>query len=274
MRSAVLLTVFFGCAHCWAQGRVIAELKDANTVIQVRMLPQSAFTLVEMRTVADEFLKSDATAHSIAVLSVYEDGDVAAREAGAICEGGYTQWRAYYDDFPKGRLLAGSVISIRGDAVLRLRTIEGAIIRQVISGTDPTNVSAGGDQFEIMSISGRSRSRFEGCGVAGVVEPVLYLKTDATLSESLCKRATSILVERLGRTYILTHFRNDAWFLCGQFPIVYPYSPFERPPTKVAYSALPELACSISCKSGPNCIRSGQQQSRSVVSSPGWLESQ
>jgi hypothetical protein len=257
MRSVFLLTLSFGYAHCWAQARIIAELKDADTVIQVRMLPQSAFTLVEMTTVADEFLRSDAAAHSIAVLSVYADRDIAAREAGAICEGGYRQWRAYYDDFPKGRLLAGSVISIRGDSVLRLRTLEGTVIHRVINGTDPTNVSVGGDQFEILSISGRSRSRFEGCGIVGVVEPVLYLKTDATLSESLCKRVTSTLVERMGRKYISTDFRNDPWFLCGQYPIVYPYWPFEKPPAKVAYDGLPELACSISCKGAPNCTRSG-----------------
>lgn len=253
MRSVFLFTLCFGYAHCWAQAHVVAELKDANTLIQVRTLPESAFTLVKMRRLADEFLSSDATAHSIAVLSVYADPDVAAREAGAICDGGYRQWRTYYDDFPKARLLAASVISIRGDAVLRLRTLLG-IIHQVISGTDPTSVSVGRDQFEILSISGRSRSRFEGCGIAGVVEPVLYLKTDATLSESLCERATSTLAERLGRKYISTTFRNDRWFLCGQFPIVYPYSSFKKPPTRATYNSLPELACSISCKNSSHCI--------------------
>jgi hypothetical protein len=250
----LLLLPILGIVDCWATGETISNLRDATTVLQVRILPRCAFNIDEIRKVATEFLQLEAATHEIAVLSLYASRDIAAQETGVSCESGYPQWRSYYDRFPKRSLLAAEVISIGKDAVLRLRT--DSIVREVIRGSDPTQIVVGGVKFDLTFVSGRVRSRFESCGSAGDIDPIVYLQTNAILTEEISKQATAALSARFKSKYIWAHFRNDQWFLCGQFPIVYPYSAWDRPPSEDAYYTLPDYACSIPCSGIPRCVGS------------------
>ena len=254
MRPLLLLVLFVSSTRSSPLAEIVGETRDNNTVVQIRILPKSAFNLVDMKKVAEQFLRSDAAGHTTAVLSMYGDRNVAAQESGVSCESGYLQWKVYYDGFPKDPLMAADVISIRGDAVLRLRTPDDAIVRHVMVGKDPTLVSLDGIEFEILWLTGRLRSRFEGCGVAGTVDPILYLKTTATLTEDLCQRITSMFAATLGAKYIWTNFRNDHWFLCGQFPIQYPFLPLGPLPSEVAFYNLPDFACSVFCDGASRCL--------------------
>lgn len=127
-------------------------------------------------------------------------------------------------------------------------------MRHVLRGKDPTQLAVDGIEFDVLLLGGRLRSRFEGCGVAGAVDPVVYLRTDNALTAELCQRVTTTLAATLGTKHVWTHFRNDHWFLCGQFPIQYPYSPSTPPPSEVAFYSLPEFTCSIFCDGSPRCI--------------------
>jgi hypothetical protein len=256
MRQWLSVLLVLGSTACWALDEIVGDLSDDTSVIQVRVLPISKFNRADIKELAGRFLGSASKGRNLAVLSMFADRNVAALETGVSCESGYPQWRAYYHNPPKDALAAADVISIGKDAVVRLRTPDGTIVRDVIRGTDPTQFSVDGATFEILQVSGRVRSRFEGCGVPGSIDPVIYLKTSSNLTEELCQRATSLLTVRLDKKQIWTHFRNDHWFLCGQFPIWYPYSAPAQPPSEKAYYALPDFSCSVSCDDVPRCLGS------------------
>ena len=181
MRKLCVLLVFLGAISCRAADRVAGHLKDGNSLVRLQILPSSTFNLRDMERVARRFLDGAAKSRTTAVLLIYADRTIASQEA-AGCEGNYLQWKLLYDNFPKGPLLAASVISLQGDAVLWLRTLDGSVFRRVLSGRDPTQISVDGVPLEILFVTARIRSQFEGCGAPGTLDPVLYLKTSATLS--------------------------------------------------------------------------------------------
>src|SRR5690242_10619507 len=239
MKTLSVLLLFLGAILCRASDRVIAEMKDKDTLVRLQILPNSTFNLRDMERVARRFLDGAAKAHTTAVLLVYADRTVAAQE-GAGCEGNYLQWKLLYDNFPKGVLLAADVISLRGDSVLWLRTSDGSIVRRVLSGKDPTQISVDGVPLEISFVWARIRSRFEGCGTPGAIEPVLYLRTNAPLSANFCQRVTSWLAAGLGAKHIWAEFANDRWFPCdARFPLRYPFSLPEPPPSEATFFSLP-----------------------------------
>lgn len=239
---------------CRAADNATGDLKDSNTLVRLQILPSSKFNLTDMETVARRFLGGPAKARATAVLLVYADRAIAAQEA-AACESTYLQWKLLYDKFPKSTLLTAVVISLQGDAVLWLRTLDGSVSRRVLSGKDPTSISVDTIPLEILLVTARVRSKFERCGTPGALDPVLFLKTSAPLNEGFCKRVTSWLSTRLGVEHIWVEIANTPWFPCdGRFPLHYPFSPQGRPPSEDAFYNLPMFSCSIFCDGQPSCL--------------------
>jgi hypothetical protein len=256
MRAFPVLLLFLGVISCEASGTVVHDLKDNDTLLRLEVLPDSTFNLTDMERVARRFIGGAAKTHKIAVLAAYADQAVAAEEA-AGCGSNYLNWKLFYDSFPKRVLLASYVISLRGDAVLWLRTSDGSIFRRVLSGNDPTQVSVDGIPLEILYVNGRIRSRFEGCGTTGAIDPVLYLRTNAALSAKFCQRVTLWLAARVGAKHIWAEFANDPWFPCdSRFPLRYPFSPAGPPLSETAFYGLPGFSCSIFCDAEPRCLSS------------------
>jgi len=254
MRTLSFTLLVVGSICCPAADRVNGDLKDSSTLVRLQILPSSKFNLTDMERVARRFLAGPAEARTTAVLLVYADRAVAAQQA-AACEDNYLQWKLFYDKFPKSALLAAAVISLRGDAVLWLRTLDGSVSRQVLSGKDPTPISVDGIPLEILFVTARIRSRFEACGTPGTLDPVIFLKTSAPLNESFCKRVTSWLSTRLGAQHIWVEIANVPWFPCdGRFPLHYPFSSQELPPSENAFYNSPMFSCSIFCDGQPRCL--------------------
>jgi|SRR5580658_6008856 hypothetical protein len=256
MRILPVLTLFIGATPCLAPGEVVSDLEDGETLLRLETLPSAKFNLSDMEGVARRFLGGAAKGHRTAVLSIYADRAVPAQEAGS-CEGNYTQWKSLYDSFPKHARLAAYVISVGSDAVLWLKASDSDIVRKVLSGNDPARVSVDGEPLEILFVNGRIRSRFDGCGMPGTVDPVLYLRTSATLNAEFCRRATSSLAARLGARHILAEFANDPWFPCdGRFPVQYLFLPARPPLSESAFYGLPGFSCGIFCDGEPRCLSS------------------
>ena len=256
MRTLPTSFMFLAVVHCLASPRVIPDLKDSDTLLRIEILPDSRFNLTDMEKVARRFLGGAAKGHKTARLSIYTDRTVAAEE-GAACEGNFPQWKLRYDSFPKRTLLAANVISLRGDAVLWLRTSDGGVFRRVLTGKDPTQISVDGVPLEILFVTGRIQSRFEVCGTPGTVVPILYLRTDAALDAEFCQRVTSWLAAKLGAKHIGAEFTNDHWFPCdGRFPLRYPFSSAEPPLSEAAFYSLPGFGCDIFCGPEPLCLSS------------------
>lgn len=252
MRLALI--ALFCIVICFAQDAIISEIRDDRTLIQVRVAHEAASGPAGMEREARRFLEDLGRTRILSRLSMYSRRDVAEAQNGGMCEGSYLSWKAHYDAFPKGDFVASDVTSIGGDSVLRLRARDGTVTRKVVRGKDPTQIVVDGVRFDLLFVSGRLRSRFEGCGVPGTVDPVLFLQTDATLTPAICERATSWLATKLGANHVWTHFRNDRWFICSQFPVVFPFLPAEPLPSSPALASSREYSCSIFCEGPPRCM--------------------
>ena len=253
MRTSAIVVALIGTAYGQVPKDAGGAIEDSEVSIQFRVMPEAVFNLAHMTDVARKFLGTAAATHRIAVLIAYDSAAVAAHEA-ASCEGSYRQWRLLYDHFPQVPLAAAQVISFGPDAVLRLRTPKGDIQRLVLRGVDPTEFSFEGNRFEILHATGRVRSIFEGCS-PGTVEPILFIRTTASLDENLCERSTSWLAARLGREHAEVEFANNRWFPCeARFPLLYPFGPVEPQPSEEEYYALQGVSCSLDCDGKPRCL--------------------
>jgi hypothetical protein len=252
MRQVLILLI--STVYCFAQGVVISEIKDERTFIQTRVLPERTFSPAGMARLARRFLDDLGHGRTLSRLSMYSRQDVAEAQNGGMCEGSYLPWKAHYEAFPKAGFLSSDVTSIGDNSVLRLRARDGTVTRRVLHGEDPTQVVVDGVSYEILFVTGRVRSRFEGCGVPGTIDPVLFLKTDATLNPAICQRVTSWLAATLGVNHVWTHFRNDRWFICSQFPVVFPFLSAEPLPSSTSLVSSPEYSCSIFCEGSPRCM--------------------
>ena len=231
-------------------GHVVAELRGNEIFVQVRTLDAAAFLPLTIEGIAHDFLASTSRGHYASILEMYSDR---AFVVGQSCEEIYRQWRLFYDDLAKKPLVAAEVIAVGDNVILRLRNSSGRITRRILQGHDPTQVSVGGVTFEILYLTGRRHSRFERCGHAGDIDPAVYLKTSAVLSEELCQRVTSQLAAALGVKQMYAHFRNDHWFICSVFPVRFPFTSQETPPSEAEYYALPEFTCSLDCNGAASC---------------------
>jgi hypothetical protein len=226
-------------------------LKSRNALIEERVVGRQELTLAAAVRASREIL-SQETARKLKVLAIYNDPQAAAEEV-VFCES-YKQWSLLRNAFPKARFGAAQLVAIGNDAMLLVRLEDGGVSRQILSGTDPTKFEEEGIPLEILSVSARKRSQFEGCGMQGTIEPHLYLKTTAALTAELCERTTARLAQTLGSEHIWAGFRNDEWFLCSQFPLFYPFSPQGPIPTEMAHRNSPEFTCSITCDGVPKCV--------------------
>src|SRR5450755_67438 len=248
--------MLLGTVPCLASHSVVSDLKDSDALLRIEILPDSRFNLTDMEKVARRFLGGAAKMHKTARLLIYPDRTLAAQEA-AACEGSFPQWKLFYDSFPRRVLLAANVISLRGDAVLWLRTSDGFVFRRVLTGKDPTQISVDGVPLEILFVNGRIQSRFEVCGTPGTVVPILYLRTDAALDAEFCQRVTSWLAAKMGTKHIGAEFTNDHGFpYDGRFPLWYPFSPTEPPLSEAAFYSLPGFGCDIFRGPEPHCLSS------------------
>src|ERR1700722_5998485 len=103
-----------------AQDEILGETKNDRSLFEVRIVARPDFTLAGIAERGRHFLESAGGRDNLAVLSMYSDRAVAAKEAQA-CEGGYHQWRRFYDDFPKSGWGAAAIISLKGDSALLFR---------------------------------------------------------------------------------------------------------------------------------------------------------
>ncbi len=253
MRVLLILLVAAGVTPRDVAGEIFGETKDNYFWSQTLVIPADRISLPEMEKAARAFLGS-AASHRLAVLSVYNTREIAAKETGAPCHS-YKQWKVDYNHFPRGQLVAADVIALNGDAVLRLRSADGSFSKRILSGRDPTQFSVEGTPFEILIVGGRRMTRFEVCATPGAIEPRLYVRTEAKLTQVLCEQATGSLAKTLRTKYVRVEFRNDHWFPCSFFPVVYPFFPPEPPPSESAYRNSVTFTCSITCEGQAHCMQ-------------------
>lgn len=244
-------SVFAGLLLAQASARVVDELKDQRSLIQVRVVRPEELTVAGAVQASKAFL-AEGVQRKLNVLTMYADSAAAAEQV-AFCENSYKQWKSLYENFPKTQFRAAQLISTGDGSVVAVRSADGAISRQLLRGIDPTKFELNGAAFEILFATGRTRSKFEKCE-AGAIEPVLYVKTTAALTAELCEKNTERLSQKLGASHLRASFRNDIWFLCSQFPVFYPFAPPGQIPTEATQRMGAEFTCSMGCDGVPKCV--------------------
>ena len=237
-------------------GQLFEGFGDGAFRVEVRILPEEHIVLPRLEELSKDFLVRSASSTHLATLSVFPSSALAAWQTNLSCET-YRQWTVYFGAPSRSRLVCGYMVAINGDAVIRVRSAEGKVIRRVVSGSDPTEFAIGRAVFEILFVSGRVTTKFDPTRTAGLVEPLLYVKTKAHLDEALCERATSLLAAKLGLRRLSVHYRNDSWFICdGGFPTVYPFSADdEPPPSEAEFYRSVSFGCDLSGSGAPACIQ-------------------
>jgi hypothetical protein len=261
-RVVLLWAVFTGVTASCAADQVFGEVKDKYHWFKTVVIPKKRITLPEMEEIARGFLKSAGTSRRILVLSAFPSRAVAGMQNALTCDS-YRQWRFYYDKAPKD-IVGAEMISIQGNAVLGVRRADGSFTRLVLAGSDPTKFTSGGVSFEVLHLSPRTISRFECAGVPGTVQPLANVRTNETLTPEVCRRAFEVLAKILGSERLFASFRNDHWFLCGPFPLLYMFAEPQVPPPERTYGESLSFTCGFDCDGPSSCIMmSGPELSKS-----------
>jgi len=248
-----LLLVLRGGTRCGAQ-KLYSDLEDQRYWFRTIIVPEDELDVPKLEQAVRGFMTT-ADRRSVVVLSMFTDGQDAAMSAAAARDS-YREWRVYYEKASARPLRTAQAIAIGGDWVLRVRLADGRVDKRILAGRDPLRFESGGAVFHILAIQPRAATGFDPCDSETSLSPVVYLETDAALTSSLCQTATGRLARLLGTTKLLASFRNDHWFVSfGGFPVVYPFSVKQAPPSEAAYYNSYAFTCRLSCGQKADCIQ-------------------
>jgi len=150
----------------------------------------------------------------------------------------YDYWSRMYRSLSQSPNEIAEMISIGGNAVLRMRDGAGAIHRRVLAGRDPLQLEVEGDQFEVLYIA------FSTPGPYILQRADVYIRTDALLKTE----AGLELLRRLQTLFtdleVSIFARNDPWFIYEPtYPFVNPFVENQSPPTPEEYGKGQTLNC-------------------------------
>lgn len=252
--QSVCLMLIVGGGTGRAVERVYSDLGDQQYTFRTIIVSEDEFRMPMLEDAARRFM-STAGRRSLVVFSIFTNPEDAAMDVAASRDS-YLGWRAYYDDASRRPLRTAQAIAINGDWALRVRQADGGVDTRILAGRDPLRFDSDGTAFEILVVQSRVGTLFDQCERGASLSPVIYVKTDAALTATACEKAADRLARLLGARKLFVSFRNDHWFISfGGFPVVYPFSTKQAPPSEKAYYNSDAFTCSISCGRKPTCIR-------------------
>ena len=253
MRLAVAVPLFATLVTALDLAGAEIDLADGKSIIRLTIAPESSITKLRVSEMSTEFLNGIGVGRKLAVLSVYSQDEIAARQV-SFCENDYSTWQVYHNKLSAMTGASAHMVSFGQNAVLMLRTVDGKLVRETLRGRDPTRMMVDGKAYEILFVAGRRRSPLEERGQARTVEPILYITTNVVLTRSLCERAASQILQATGVDRAWVSFRNDPWFICQNFPVFYPYGLSEPVPMENEFVTRPEFTC-IAAITGVRCTQ-------------------
>ena len=173
------------------------ELSDAFTLIRWQVLAEQPFGIPLIETIGRDFLGPASVGANLKSLVIYSRMDVASDQR-RTCDDGYQYWLEQHNAVAAQVFEAANVLGIGPDILIRLRTKDGHVVRKVLNGQDPAKVTVGGAVFEIEYVTARRRSRFEGSGHQGLLDPVLFLRSETNLTTELSNQAAIVIVQVVG----------------------------------------------------------------------------
>ncbi len=177
-------------------------------------------------------------------------------DASMMCGGiGVTDasYERYQEEYRRIRQSVGRIAELtitQKGVVLRYRDPGALPQRIVLRGKDPLLGSLNGADYEILYVAVRPEPRLRIFGSRGSLRADTYIRVQQPLTEALGGLLHGRMTADFGAPLSFTHLRNDVYF-ADEFPILFPFSIFENPPSK---ARSPTLMCnSWNDSRVPNC---------------------
>jgi len=218
-------------------------------------LPEEEFNEDTVERFFRSRLDTLGSRYKVAKIIVTLSNNLRANTKG-VTEVEYFLWLHLYEAIGRNAPPVAELLLIESSAIMRMRNLDGHIVRKVLRGTNPLLMGVEGGQFELIHLT--LYSGFEDRG-----QLYAYLVTEKPLVKHQIAEVTKKLIEALGEELHGVYVRNDSWFIRqGDFPVIYPFETRRRAPPIEEYRASPEVWCGshkndIAC-SGTNVGKLGQ----------------
>jgi hypothetical protein len=151
----------------------------------------------------------------------------------------YDSWRRIYDMAKLTSNEVAEVISVRGNAVLRMRDATGALTRKVLAGRDPLQVEVLGQHVELVYLDFSNGFQSDTPRFVGA-----YALTSGPLTEQVGLGLLGQLDRLLPGLRVAVLIRNDTWFISSAgYPFYNPFVKDGVPPSEMEYNQTKTLFC-------------------------------
>ena len=150
----------------------------------------------------------------------------------------YESWRRMYNLVSQSTNEIAEVISIKGNAIMRMHKADGAVVNSILAGKNPLELPVGNDQYNIVYFAFGSAGRFAAQNVD------IYIKTTAALDPSIGLILLRKLEPLFPALQVSVAIRRDAWFIFQPgYPFLNPFAEDLNPPTADEYKRTQILVC-------------------------------
>ncbi len=226
------------CSGPFAQHAEIKTAKeqiwDQGVIVRRLIIPPPAFNAVTLQKLFESVLVSESPKNRIIKIEAFPDSEAEAGTFKDVIDGTYEIWRRLYDSASRNIRASAQLISVRGNALMRIRDEKGNVSATVISGADPSIMKVSGVEFQLADLVPVT----ELIGREGRPELVinLFYWTRARYEESTGKQlfGQSAASLGVGRVRVVVE-RWPLFVFETQFPLIYPFMQMQGVPSKKEY---------------------------------------
>jgi len=242
----LLLFVAFLPVGARARDRIVEEQKFQSQLTRTILIAPEEFTAEAMDRRFSAFMAEVADHFRVARLELYPGPDD-PRGPNCKCSEpvSYGFWGVLYEKLG-GRLPASAeLLIINGAAAVRVRDANGLIKTRVLRGPDPYLLHIGDAELRLVHVDIGNGPRVHEVDSGAMLR--CYFMTSDSLGEALGRAAIAEIQRTTSTRNIGVAIRHDPWFIKdSDFPVVPPYTPLIRPPSREEYEKGDQVSCTDS----------------------------
>ncbi|HEY6390095.1 MAG TPA: hypothetical protein VIX89_02385 [Bryobacteraceae bacterium] len=212
-------------------------------LVQTLIVPVTLFDHDKLRRLFLDSLETDGKNYPVMKIEVFTDPEAALGNFKGSTDIAYDAWRRMFDDYKTRTPQSAQLVSINGNASMRVRGKLGEIYTTVLSGQDPNILVIKSTNLHLADFHARTLR----VGRVGrpVLELAFYYWTPDRYNELTVKEALDERVATTGIPGASVSVEPSPWFIYQEeFPILYPYSLVKEPPNEQEYNSTFRPTCS------------------------------
>lgn len=123
------------------QAKTIREARGPQIVDASMVIPATQFSEPRIITMCKHFLAANRAVGMVRLLISTDTQDVLSMGGGGVTDVSFAEWRELYAKANQSLPAAAELVSIRGNAAVRMRTADGKVSERVLSGRTPFIIS-------------------------------------------------------------------------------------------------------------------------------------